>query len=68
MEKRAMQLEVSEDDEDVAYLRLPGHPGTRPGVVKKTVNLRSVLGDYSGPDLNLDFDADNVLIGVEILA
>jgi hypothetical protein len=62
-----IQLQVSEDDEDVAYLRLSGHPGTVRGVVKRTVALRKVLGDYSGPDLNLDFDENNVLIGVEIL-
>ena len=37
-------------------------------MVKKTVSLRKIVGDYSGPDLNLDFDENNVLIGVEILA
>jgi len=65
--RQRIHLEISEDDEDVAYLKLPDHPGTRPGVVKKTVNLRKIIGDYSGPDLNLDFDGSNVLIGVEIL-
>jgi hypothetical protein len=39
-----------------------------PGVVKKSVRLRELIPDYSGPDLNLDFNADNVLIGIEILA
>jgi hypothetical protein len=62
-----IQLQVSEDDEDVAYLRLPAHPGSGPGVVKRTVTLREVLGDYAGPELNFDFDENNVLIGVEIL-
>lgn len=39
-----------------------------PGVVKKTVSLREVMPDYTGPDLKLDFDANSVLIGIEILA
>ena len=60
-------LEVSEDDDEVAYLKLPGHPGAVPGVVKKTVCLRDLLTDYEGPDLNFDFDRNNNLIGVEIL-
>lgn len=66
--KRSMTLEISDDDEDVAYLMLPDHPGDQHGVVKKTINLRSAIGAYSGPDINLDFDSDNVLIGIEILA
>ena len=63
-----IRLQISQDDEDVAYLKLPDHPGSRSGVVKKTVRLREVLGEYTGPDLNFDFDESNVLIGVEILA
>jgi hypothetical protein len=63
-----MELQVSSDDDEVAYLELPGHPGSSPGVVKKTVSLRELLGDYSGPDLNFDFDENNMLIGVEVLA
>jgi hypothetical protein len=63
-----IELEVSADDEDVAYVRLPAHPGPVPGTVKKTMRLREMLPDYGDPDLNLDFDANNVLIGIEILA
>lgn len=61
------ELLVSDDDEGVAYLRLPAHRGTGPGIVARTINLRSLLGDYEGPDVNVDFDAANVLIGIEIL-
>lgn len=61
------QFKVSEDDDEVAYLEMPRHPGSFPGVVKKTVSLRDLL-DYSGPDLYFNFDENNVLIGVEILA
>ena len=62
-----IELEVSGDDDEVAYLKLPGHSGSSPGVVKRTVSLRELIGDYSGPDLNFDFNENNVLIGVEVL-
>jgi uncharacterized protein YuzE len=63
-----MKLEISEDDEDVAYLILPGHPGrgTTGSVVKQTRLLN--LLEYTGPDIHLDFDNDGNLIGIEILA
>ena len=61
------ELLVSKDDADVAYVRLPGHPGPVPGVVKRSVSLRDLIGEYEGPDLNFDFDKDNTLIGIEIL-
>ena len=61
------QLNVSADDEEVAYLQLPTHPGSSAGVVKKSVSLSDVLGPCEGPDLVLDFDADGVLIGVEVI-
>ena len=60
-------LKVSEDDEDVAYLRLPGHPGTESGVVKRSVSLRELIDSYVGPDVNLDFDEKDRLIGIEIV-
>lgn len=62
-----LRLEISPDDEEVAYLRLPSHPGSTQGVVARTLSLRDLIGDYTGPDLNFDFDKDNVLIGVEVL-
>lgn len=64
---QGFKLEVSEDDDDVAYLRFPGHPGTMSGVVKRTVSLRDILGNYEGPDVNLDFGEGNTLIGIEIV-
>jgi len=67
MPKTKMELRVSADDDGVAYLRLPDHPGTLPGVVKKTIRLRDLVAGYSGPDIHLDFDKNDVLIGIEIL-
>jgi hypothetical protein len=66
-QEHGFDLKVSEDDEDVAYLRLPGHPGSAPGVVKRSVSLRDLVDDYEGPDINLDFGEGNTLIGIEIV-
>lgn len=62
------QLHISVDDEDVAYLRLPSYLGVEPCKMSRSVQLREVLGDYEGPDVNLDFDMRGVLVGIEVLA
>jgi hypothetical protein len=62
------ELRVSEDDADVAYLRLPSHPGTTPCKMSKSVRLCDLIGNYEGPDVVLDFDLRGVLVGIEILA
>ena len=63
-----IHLRVSEDDEEiVAYLTLPDHPGRLSAIIKKSVRLRDLIGDYTGPDLYFDFDEDQVLLGIEIL-
>jgi hypothetical protein len=62
------ELRVSEDDADVAYLRLPSHTGTSPCKMSKSVRLRDLIGTYKGPDVVLDFDLRGVLVGIEILA
>ncbi len=68
MAEKRISLAVSADDQDVAYLYLPDHPGrAAPGVVVKQVRLSSLL-KYTGPDLYLDFDAHGRLIGLEVLA
>jgi len=66
-QEHGFDLKASEDDDHVAYLRLPGHPGSSPGVVKRTVSLRALVDDYEGPDVNLDFGEGNTLIGIEIV-
>ena len=68
--KSKIQLNVSVDDSEddvVAYLMLPDHPGEGVATVAKNVRLRDLVGDYNGPDLYFDFDASNTLVGVEIL-
>ena len=65
---RKMTLTISDDDEDVAYLALPAHPGPGThGAVAKQTRLLDLM-TYVGPDLYLDFDQDGTLIGIEILA
>lgn len=62
------QLDVSKDDPDIAYLRLPCHPGRgKPGIVAKQVSLSEKIEGYKGPDIYLDFDNLGQLIGIEIL-
>lgn len=60
-------LRVSDDDQDVAYLRLPTHPGD-PCKLSKSVRLVDLIGRYKGPDVVLDFDQEGVLVGIELLA
>jgi hypothetical protein len=62
------ELLVSEDDTEVAYLRLPSHPGTSPCKMSKSVRLVDLIGKYEGPDVVLDFDMKGVLVGIEVLA
>lgn len=65
---QGFELRVSGDDEDVAYLRLPSHPGCSPCEMSKSLRLREVLGTYQGPGVVLDFDLRGVLVGIEVLA
>ena len=62
-----IELKVSDDDDQVAYVSLPDHPGSRPGVTAKCVQLRDLLPDHRGPDVVLDFDEAARLIGIEIV-
>jgi uncharacterized protein YuzE len=69
MKKNPINLKISEDDPDVAYLRLPDHPGAgTPNIVSKQITLGELVKGYKGPAVYLDFDNDGKLIGIEILA
>ena len=58
---------ISMDVGDVAYIKLPGfEEGAK---ISTTVSLRDLIKDYSGStDLELDFSADGILMGIEVLA
>lgn len=58
---------ITMDLGDVAYIRLPGFE--EGATISKTVSLRHLVEGYSGgTDLELDFSADGVLMGIEVLA
>ena len=64
-----MNLKLSKDDQGLGYLYLPNHPGAgNYGVVKKQLKLADVVSDYKGPDVYLDFNDANELIGIEIIS
>lgn len=66
--KKKIELHVSADDPDVAYLVLPAHPGRGThGATERTVRLRDLIPHYKGADLYIDFDTSGEVIGVEIL-
>jgi hypothetical protein len=68
MAKGKIELKVSDKDRSVAYISLPDHPGIgKPGVVVKQVRLIDLCTGYKGPDVYLDFDKSNHLVGIEIL-
>lgn len=68
MSNGCIELSLSEDDDEVGYVSLPSHPGSgKPGIVAKTISLRELIGGYTGPDINLDFSAEDVLLGIEIV-
>lgn len=61
-------LKVSDDDKNVGYLYLPDHPKKLVvGLTKKQIHLRDLIDQYKGPDILLDFNVDNVLVGIEII-
>ena len=66
---KKFELKISEDDCDVAYLSLPGHPGRGvANVVARQIKISDVINEYLGPDIYFDFDKKGMLIGIEILA
>ena len=67
MAKGKIELKISGGDRNVAYISLPNHPGKgAPGVVVKQLRLIDLCADYKGPDVYLDFDKSNHLVGIEI--
>ena len=65
--KNGIKLECSADG-DVAYLYLPKHPGKDiTGVSAKQVLLNSLINNYKGPEIILDFNKDREIIGMEFI-
>ena len=71
MNTKGIKLKLSEDDDLTGYVYLPEHPGfetLKSGISKKQIHLHELIEDYKGADIIFDFDKNNVLIGIEILA
>lgn len=68
MINKKIYLKVSKDDPDVAYLYLPGHPGEKKeNSIKTQIRLFDIIKNYKGPDIYLDIDQKDNVIGIEIL-
>ncbi|MEM6275100.1 MAG: DUF2283 domain-containing protein [Myxococcota bacterium] len=65
-EQAVTRLAIS-DDGDIGYLSLTRDGRGKPGQVAKTLSLRELIGEYSGPDIHLDFSDDTNLVGIEIV-
>lgn len=64
-----MSKKILLKEDDVAYIYLPDHPEQNvQGCVKKTARMCDLIDGYKGPDILLDFDANGVCIGIEVLA
>ena len=65
--KNEIKLECSADG-DVAYLYLPKHLGNSIyGISTKQVLLNSLINNYKGPEIILDFNKDGEIIGMEFI-
>jgi hypothetical protein len=63
-----ISISISDDDPDVAYVTLPGHPGQGASrAVKRQIRLLDIM-KYEGADIYLSMDDEGRLIGIEILA
>jgi hypothetical protein len=68
MKEKKIRIKTVGADSHTAYVELPGHPRTlTPGCVKRTIGLDDLIENFKGPRVHLDFDANDRLIGIEIL-
>ena len=64
----SQEILLSEDETNTVYIQLPDHPGRgTSGCVKEMLRLETVLTNYNLPMINLDFDENRNLIGLEIV-
>jgi len=61
-----IRVQMKSGQSKTAYIKLPGHKPV-PGAAFKTIRLESILSNYNGPMVNLDFNKAGTLIGIEIL-
>jgi len=59
-------LKLSGGKHEDAYLQLPTFP-TGKLKTSRSIRLHDLIGKYEGPDINIDFDEQGILVGIEIL-
>ena len=63
-----MSSKIRVEKSETVYVALPEYPKeTVPGLVKKSVSLDDIY-NYDGPRIQLDFDENGRLIGIEVIA
>ena len=63
-----MSSKIRVKKSETVYMALPEYPSEIvPGLVKKSVSLDDIY-DYEGPRIQLDFDENGQLIGIEVVA
>lgn len=63
---KKIRVTMTGSDAHTAYVALPGHE-MKPGIVSCSIRLDDLIKDYHGPQINLDFDRNKRLIGIEVL-
>lgn len=60
-------LMVSKDDQGVAYLYLPDHPGKgKKANIVNQIRLYDLVENYKGPDIYIDINEKGQAVGIEI--
>jgi hypothetical protein len=63
-----IRVKLIGEDSHTAYIALPGSPkDLQRGSVSKTICLDNIVENFKGPRINLDFNKEGVLIGIEVL-
>lgn len=66
--RKSLRLRQYPSNPCTAYLELLAFPEVAtPGLVKRSINIHSLIEGYEGPGLCVDFDAQGVAVGIEIL-
>lgn len=66
MKEEKMRFEISKDDIEVGYLYIPNQDHLE-RKIKRQIRLSNLIDHYQGPDVYLDFDFSDTLIGIEIV-
>ena len=66
--KKGIRLRAYDESLGTAYVELWDHPHELvPGIVKRSVDVHRLIEGNNGPKITFDFDANGVVIGIEIL-